>query len=172
MAKVTVARLEAEEDQFIDCFGLLLDLAEEIGYAPVDQDKAAADVYRTLESGLAWVARDQDGKALGVLGLVECEWWFSRLTFLTSKWFYVRPEHRFGRVGVALMRAASKEARARKLPVFVTTNNPLRRPKQSWATEIAQAAGYIPAGYRFNLTGGARNVRSIRRHDGDGTAGH
>jgi len=150
---MNIEKVAQEEGPFTDCFELLLELAAEVGFAPVDRDKAAGDTYRVIGQGMTFMARNADGLALGVLGLVECDFWYSDLTFLASKWFYVKPEHRFGKVGVRLLKAAKAEADERGAMVFVATDNPARgfRRRSSWATVTAQGAGYFPAGYVLRL---------------------
>jgi GNAT superfamily N-acetyltransferase len=162
-----IERVEhGDAERFQDVFLLLTRLHIENGMAPMNREKAAEAVYRVIEEGMTWLARDEkdEHRYLGVLGLVEHQFWYADLTFLVSAWFYVRPERRFGRVGVELLRAAQAEAEKRGLIVFAETSNPRRRAKGgSWLTVASERAGYIPAGYMIRL-GGREHVRGKQDH--------
>lgn len=160
-----IERVSQNEAQFTDVIMLLTWLHGENGFCPFNLEKAAENVHHVIGEGMTWMARDGAGKPIGVLGLVEDTFWYGNLTFLVSAWFYVRPEHRFGRVGVELMRRARDEAEKRGLMVFIETSNPRRKAKAGWATVAMERAGFAPAGYMLRL-GGEGHVRE-QQHQTD-----
>lgn len=162
-----IAKALLSESDFVDVFSLLLELHEEGGFAPLQIEKAMADCYAVMQQDMTWLARDEKGEPIGVLGLIEDQFWYSDLTFLLSKWFYVRPEQRFGRVGVKLCLAARDEADRRGQMAFILTNNRSRKPKRGWATLVAEQAGYFPAGYMLKL-GGREHGQRDRDQAADG----
>jgi GNAT superfamily N-acetyltransferase len=150
-AKTHVERAGTDEKSFRDVFELLLALHREGGYAPLNLDKTAKNCFDTLTENMTFIARDDNGRAIGVLGMSERDFWFSDHTFLYGAWFYVRPKHRKGRVGVELMRAAAREGDARNKIVFIGTDNPDRRPKKTTMSLHCLLAGYVPLGYDLKL---------------------
>lgn len=163
-----IVRVGQNEADFTEVMTLLIELHEENGFAPLDLDKASRNVYRTIGEGMTWLARAGEDLPIGVLGLTEHAFWYGNLTFLLSAWFYVRPEHRFGRVGVALMRRAREEADRRGLICFIETSNPRKAAKGGLASVAMERAGYIPAGYMLRLMGEqhVRIARDIDDHHG------
>lgn len=143
--KIEIAK--NDEQTFIDVFELLVKLHGEGGFDVLDSDEASRNAYRVLSEGMTLVARDDNGKAIGTLGLVELKFWYSKQTFLQDGWFFVLPKHRKGRVGVELMRAARAIADEKTKMLFVTVNNPDRRVKKTKMTLQSQTAGYVPVGY-------------------------
>lgn len=146
-----VAPAGTDEATFVDVYALTLALHRQGGHAPLDNDKASAAVYRVLQEGMAWIARDQTGEPIGTLALTELAYWYSQATYLEGAWFYVRPEWRAGRVGVALLKAARAEAQARKRIALITITSPDRRPKRTPMTLESQLAGFVPLGYTLRL---------------------
>lgn len=139
------------EEAFCDVFELLLELHKVGGYAPLDIDKLTRDTYAVLTHGMTFIARDEKGTPIGILGLVEEPFYYSQVTFLGSKWLYVRPEHRGGPAFRALLHAAKAEAEARDKLLFIQIDNPDRRPKSTRTTIEAQGAGFVPLGYTLRI---------------------
>ena len=150
-ANLIIERADTSESSFEAVFGLLLRLHREGGYAPLDPVKARVNAYRVIEEGMTFLAR-RDGHPVGTLSLTELSFWYAQSTFLQDGWFYVSPEFRKGRVGIALMRAAREEAQRRNRIAFVTVNNPDRRPKSTTMSLESQTAGYVPLGYTMKIT--------------------
>lgn len=140
-----------DEASFVEVYELTLELHREGGYAPLDNDKAAAAVYQVLTEGMVWVARDAAGVAIGTIGLTELKFWYSQESYLQDAWLYVRPAFRKGRVGVLLMQAARAEAQKRNKIALITVTSPDRRPKATPMTLDSQIAGYVPLGYTLRL---------------------
>lgn len=150
-ALITVEKAGSDERSFRDVFELCLLLHKEGGYAPLDVSKAANNCYQVLRENACFVARTQNGRAVGTLALTTLRFWYSAESFLQDAWFFVRPEYRGGDVGVLLMRAARAEADAQAKIAFVTVNNPDRRPKQTRMSIESQVAGYVPLGYTLKI---------------------
>lgn len=147
---VTIAKAGTDESSFTEVFQLMVALHREGGYAPLDGTKAAAGVYATLKDDATFLARI-NGEAVGVLALAEIAFWYSQDTYLQDVGFYVKPEHRRGRIGVALMRAARAEAERRKKIALITVTSPDRPPKNTTMSLESQIAGYVPLGYTIKI---------------------
>lgn len=148
---VTIERAGTDEQSFVDVFELLVALHKEGGYAPLNGEKAAREVFAALQEGMTFVARAQNGAVVGVLSLTESPYYYSDETFLHDRGFYVRPRYRKGRVGALLLKAATEEADRRGTVAFVNVTNPDRRPKKNGASLMAITAGYVPMGYLLKL---------------------
>lgn len=133
------------EKDFTDIFFLLLKLYELNGYAALDPNKAAGQLYEGLKSDAAWIAR-KDGQPVGTLVLVEIPYWYSQDKYLETMGFYVEPEHR-GLIGPALMRAAREEAKSRGKVALITSSNPHKRAKTRGFSLEAEIAGFAPMGF-------------------------
>jgi GNAT superfamily N-acetyltransferase len=150
--QVTIERAKPDEASFTEVFELLLHLHAAGGYADLDVNKASDNCFRVIEEGMVFVARSEDGKAVGTLALTELSFWYSQETFLQDAWFFVLPEFRAGNVGVELMKAAREAAEEKSKIAFVTVNNPDRRPKKTRMTIESQVAGYAPLGHTTRIS--------------------
>lgn len=149
--KFTIETASGDEKSFMEVFEMLVAEHAEVGYVPLDASKAAENAYRVMKEGMTFVARSASGKAIGTIGLTELSYWYANDTFLQDGWFYVRPEYRRGKVGVALMRAAREAGDARKKIVLITVHNPHRKIKQTRMALVSQDAGYVPFGYTIKM---------------------
>lgn len=147
---IVIEKAGTDEASFIEAFELMVALHREGGFAPLDGEKSAAGVYTALKDGATWLARI-DGKAIGVLSLVELPFWYSKDTYLQDAGFYVRPKFRKRRVGVELMKAAREEGQRRNKIVLITVTSPDRRPKKTPMSLESQIAGFVPLGYTIKL---------------------
>lgn len=148
--KVDVQICEADEPTFLDVFSLLLQLHAAGGYAELNVDKASDNCFRVMETGLCLLARVA-GRPVGTLALAEVRFWYADTAFLQDAWFFVLPEFRGQRVGIDLLKAAKDVADERQQILFVTVNNPDRRPKRTTMSLESQIAGYVPLGYTLKL---------------------
>lgn len=149
-SNITIETAANDESTFQEVFALLLDLHKVGGYATLDVTEAAENAYRVLSEGMTFLAR-VNGEAVGTIGLTEVPFWYSKTTFLQDAWFYVKPRFRRGKVGVRLLHAARDAAEARSKLVFVTVNNPDRRPKRTASSLVSQTVGFVPLGYTLQL---------------------
>ena len=152
LAGLTIEIAGTAEDSFQDVFGLLLGLHREGGYAHLNRAKAEACCRATLAEGMVLLARGLERKPIGTLGLTEMVFWYADRTYLQDAWFFVSPEFRRDRVGVALLNAAKPIAQQRNALLFVTQNNPDRRAKATPMTVESQLAGYVPLGYTLKVS--------------------
>ena len=145
-----------DELSFTEAFLLMLELHQKGGYAPLDPAEATGNFYRALKCDATFIARKDEGKGgedplIGILSLAELQFWYSKETYFEGIGFYVKPEYRRGKVGIALLRAAGEEADKRDKLCFVTITDPDRRPKATRLSLEAQIAGWVPLGHRIRL---------------------
>jgi hypothetical protein len=95
----------------------------------------------------------ENGEIVGSIGFAQNPYWYSdgEVYFLIDRWFYVRPDKRFGDVGVKLLRAGRDEGKRLLKNVFVMIANPDRKPKQNEAAVYATVAGYTPLAHLLHL---------------------
>lgn len=148
---VTIERAGTDEQSFIDVFELLVALHKEGGYAPMNERKAIEQTYGVLQQGMTFLARNQSGEPIGVVPIMELEFWYSDATFLAAREIYVKPRYRRGKVGQMLLQAAREEAQRRNKLLFVEIDNPDRRQKKTKTSLVAQQAGFVPLGYTLQL---------------------
>lgn len=152
-----IERAGADEATFVDVFRLMIALHADGGYAPLDTDKTAKAVYHALNEGMTFLARAPGGEAVGIIALLEFSFWYSDVTFLDDRAFYVRPDYRVRpgfegpSVGVALLRAARDEGQARNKLTFVTVTNPDRKAKAGHVAVAGHRLGFVPLGYTLQL---------------------
>lgn len=143
---------EVNEEIFVEVFALTLLLHEEAGILPLDREKAAESVYKTLSQGMSLIARSDEGKVIGTLGIIEQPIYYSTETMLWDKWIFVLPEWRNGDVGKSLLTAAKDVAEAKEKILVIQINNPKRRRKPPLKMSLAaQQVGYIPKSYSIRM---------------------
>ncbi len=91
----------------------------EIGYGTIDLDKVVENICACIATGAVFVTVE-NGEMTGSLGIRESEgWWWSRDTYLSEQWVFVRPKFRKSRAAFLLLKAATGFAKERgKLLVF------------------------------------------------------
>lgn len=147
---IEIEMAEPTEDSVFEIYDLLIKLHAEGGYSKLDHDKALENAYLVINEGMCFTAR-HNGILVGTLALTELSFWYSRETFLQDAWFFVLPSYRFGQVGVKLMNAAKIAGDELNKIVFITVNNPDRKPKSTRMTTWSQVAGYVPLGHTVRL---------------------
>lgn len=150
MIDVRAAAVNLEDFKAIT--DVLLEGFHEIKYMPVNKEKTAAKIYQVMNSGMAYLAFDEDGSPVGTLGMIELDYWYSDVHFLQSLWFYVLPRYRNAGHGKALLRMAAQAANEKGLLGFVEVDNPQRRTKAYPGVVEAVSVGFIPFGYRVRIT--------------------
>lgn len=106
---VTV-RAGALED-FVKIFELLRRMHEEIGFGPINGEKAAQRIAAVLEDGTALLA-ELDGKIVGSIGLQVSNPWYTDTGFIGDLWTYVIPQARSTRAAFLLIEAAKRLSKA------------------------------------------------------------
>lgn len=148
--QITVEFAQPDSNEhYAEIMALLIMLHGECGYAPIDSDKLAQGIVNMVADGHVIIARC-NGQAVGVLGLTESSFWYSKTTCLWGIWFYVLPEFR-GFAGHRLMTAAAALGEQLNLLVFVSSSNPNRRAKHKFLALEAQMSGFVPTGYTLRL---------------------
>lgn len=89
----------------------LLEYAKPALLCPVNHGKSAREVWRVCNENVG-IMVFMGGELVGVLGLMEAEWWYGDDTFLTDRWHFVKPEFYHGPVNAALLDEAKKIAAA------------------------------------------------------------
>ena len=155
---MNIERAAIDEGSFRDVFTMLLELAREGAYARLNHEKLALDTYAVLTHGMTFIARDEDGSPIGLLGLVEESFYYSDTSYLSSKWLWIAKDHRGasglrpGPILSGLLEAAKAEAETRAEMLFVTIDNPGRNAKRAGRARIdATVIGYVPQAYIMRL---------------------
>lgn len=145
---ITVSLVSAEDrETFAALMELAPEMAEEMALVEVNPEKAALKVYRAIETGMAWIARDDEGSIVGAIGLKEIDFDYADDSFLADSFLYVARDQRFGEVGVKLMRAAKEHALARGKILFIARMNPGRSTKKTETGLYFEIAGFLPFGH-------------------------
>jgi hypothetical protein len=149
---VTIERVGDDEESVKALFEFILPMSREVALAPVDIQNALANCYRTIADGSTFRAVE-NGEIVGSLGLARNAYWYGNGEefFLIDRWLYVRPDKRFGDVGIKLLRAGRDEGTRLLKSVFIMVANPDRRPKQNEAAIYATVAGYTPIAHLLKL---------------------
>lgn len=147
-----IERVYHSETTFREVFELACAEYREVAYVPMNPEKTARTIYDIIGEGMTFLARDAEGKAIGVLALIEIGYWFSDETYLHDKFWYVRPENRPEGVGLALLKTAKEEAQRRGKILFIGVKNPNRQWKNRTMMLESQDAGYVPFGYTMRMT--------------------
>ena len=150
---ITIERAPSTEAAFKEIADFGMAGLREYLVAPIDMEKAAAQLYVTLADKMMFVARDEVGEIVGCLGMMVTDLWYSRDAILLSKIGpFVRPDQRFGTVGVKLMRAVRGLADELDMLAFVWVTRPGRK-RATDAALFAQVAGYVPLGHVLKIRG-------------------
>lgn len=97
----------------------------EIGYGSIDLDKVVENICACITTGAVFVTV-HNGEMTGSLGIRESEgWWWSRDTFLSEQWVFVRPNFRKSRAAFLLLRAAKDFARERGMLLIFGISSPV-----------------------------------------------
>lgn len=144
---VTIERAEVNEKTFREIMDGCLVGLREYAIAPINQQKVLDQAYLTLKDGMTFIARDELGAVVGCIGMMETDFWYSDDTFLLNRIGpYIRPDQRFGVVGVRLMKAVRALADERNQLAFVWVMKP-GRVRKAASMLYAQVAGYVPVGH-------------------------
>ena len=149
---IEINRVEPDEASVGPLFEFILPMAEEVAMTEVTVSNAFENCYRTIADGSTFIAKDGD-EIVGSLGFAKNAYWYGdgEDYFLIDRWFYVRPDRRFGDVGVKLLRAGRDEGKLLMKNVFVMIANPDRKKKSNEAGIYATVAGYTPFVHMLNL---------------------
>ena len=151
---VTVERAKCDEATYKEVMDACLPALTEYAVAPVNMKKTMEQGYRVLEQGMSFLAREETGAVVGVIGMSISDFWYSdEPILLNTVGPYVRPDQRFGVVGVRLMRAVRDLADEKDMLAFVWVMD-TKRKRTTQASLFATVAGYVSVGH----------VIAMRRH--------
>lgn len=128
---------------------LMLMQGEEFAPAPVNATKVMRKLLTACEEPETHIMlmAVNDGHLVGYLCIEQMAHWYSDAPFLADFGFYVLPQHRNGSIGLALLQEARLIAEQKRLPLYVTINNPSRRRGGHASMERAAALlSFVPAG--------------------------
>lgn len=147
-----IEKIEANIENAERVYRFIRPMALEVALAPVDDERAFTQFCGIIDEGHTFIATDGE-EIVGALGLVAVPYWYGdgNDAFLIDKFLYVRPDRRFGDVGIKLLRAGRDEGRRLGKSVFVMVANPDRRPKNNEASVYATVAGYTPFAHLMHL---------------------
>ncbi len=151
---VSVEIAKADEATFRDCMDLGLTGLKEFAVEPINFQKACEQAYLALAEGMTFIARDEEAKVVGFLAMYETAplWYSDKPILLNRIGPYIAPSHRFGIVGVKLMKAVRALADEKDLLAYIWNTN--ERMAATPANLYASVAGYVPVG----------KVKAIRAH--------
>lgn len=153
---VSIERAACDEKTFKEIMDSCLAGLKEYAIAPVNIEKTLSQGYAVLAAGMSFIARDEQGDVVGVLGMTETDFYYSdEKILINTVGPYVRPDMRFGIVGVRLMRAVRDLADERDQLAFVWVMHPSRQRKTAQSL-FAQVAGYVPIGHVIAIRSAAK----------------
>lgn len=110
--KITAATLE-DLPALVYLAGSFLETSKYGAIIPFDVDTIRGFVEKLLETGGAFIARDETGDAVGMIGLVSFRHVWSGEHVAEELAWYVKPDHRASTVGPRLLTAGLTWARGR-----------------------------------------------------------
>lgn len=147
---VEIRPAERNQEAAERLYAFIRPMAQEVALAPVDDQRAFQNMAAIVDQGHSFVAWDGD-EIVGALGLTMVPYWYAEDTFLIDRFLYVRPDRRFGEVGVKLLRAGRDEGKRTGKSVFILVANPDRKVKQDEAAMYATVAGFSPMAHLLQL---------------------
>lgn len=127
---------------------LLIGMYDEVGRAPIDPNKGFIEIYSVVHEQAAFMVFDGEN-LVATCGLIQPEGglWYSESTYITERWFYVRPEYRDAGEAVALLFEAARQlSDDTGLLVLLTVFNFKRSRPRSPLARVAEKFAYRPAG--------------------------
>lgn len=148
-AKVDDAHIEATFGEVLDT--CLIGL-KEAAIAPINFEKTCQQGYLVLRQNMTFIARDEENKICGCVGMGETDLYYSKeRMMLNVVGPFIRKDQRFGTAGIKLMRAVA--ALAEELDWIAWWWIPNTIPKTTIATHkktagmlYAEVAAYVPHG--------------------------
>ncbi|MFA5951552.1 MAG: GNAT family N-acetyltransferase [Hyphomicrobium sp.] len=133
------------DEDVIAIHKLLMLMGEEVAVAPVDPIIVMEDVYNLVRGDRgAFLMASRDGRLVGVMGLENSRYRYSREYCMREVYLFVHPEHRGDDVLGALLAEARAIADMVAKELYVTIANPNRRRGKT--EKIASLLRYQPVG--------------------------
>lgn len=112
-------RFGTNNEDAVETFRFLHEVSAAILHAPVDVEATIAEILYIIDHGAPIMAY-LDGELVGLLGLRQVNWWYNpKHSFLTDRWFFVRPGHKFGGCATTLLAEAQAMANSSGLKVII-----------------------------------------------------
>ncbi|MCA1458103.1 GNAT family N-acetyltransferase [Bradyrhizobium sp. BRP22] len=146
-----ILRAAMSDQDAIEIHKLLMLMGTEVAQAPVDPIIVMEDIYKLINEPNhgAFLMATRGGKLIGVMGLENSRYRYSREYCIREVYFFVHPDHRSQDVGPALLQEATAIADMAGKELYVTIANPNRR--RGRAEKIAALLRYQPVGSIYAL---------------------
>lgn len=146
-----VVRAAMSEEDAVVIHKLLMMMGEEVAQAPVDPIIVMEDIWAlmTAENRGAFLMATREGKLVGIMGLENSRYRYSREYCMREVYLYVHPDHRGDDVLGALLNEARAIADMIGKELYVTIANPNRR--RGKVEKIAALLRYQPVGSIYAL---------------------
>jgi GNAT superfamily N-acetyltransferase len=150
-ATTLVVRAAMSDQDVVEIHKLLMLMGEEVAEAPVDPVIVMEDIWTLVngENRGAFLMATVGGKLVGVMGLENSRFRYSREYAIREVYLFVHPDHRNGNVFGALLAEARAIADMAGKDLYVTIANPNRR--RGKVDKIAALLRYQPVGSIYAL---------------------
>lgn len=141
-----VVRGAMSQEDAVAIHKLLMLMGDEVAQAPVDPIIVMEDIWTlmTAENRGAFLMATREGKLVGIMGLENSRYRYSREYCMREVYLYVHPDHRGDDVLGALLNEARAIADMIGKELYVTIANPNRR--RGKVEKIAALLRYQPVG--------------------------
>ncbi len=149
-ARLTVRGAMSDQDA-IEVHKLLMLMGDEVAVAPVDPVVVMEDIYNLINADNrgAFLMATREGKLVGVMGLENTRYRYSKEYCIREVYLFVHPDHRNGDVLGALLAEARAIADMVGKELYVTIANPNRRRGRT--EKVASLLRYQPVGSIYAL---------------------
>lgn len=130
----------------VEIHKLLMMMGQEAAVATVDPIIVMEDIYALINhpNQGAFLMATRNGQAVGVMGLENTRYRYSREYCIRECYLFIHPDHRNGDVLGALLQEARAIADLAGMELYVTISNPNRRRGKT--EKVAALLRYQPAG--------------------------
>lgn len=141
-----VIRAAASDQDAVEIHKLLMLMGQEVAVAPVDPIVVMEDIYALINTDGkgAFLMAVKGRDLVGVMGLENTRYRYSRETCIREVYLFVHPDHRCSEVLGALLNEARAIADMAEKELYVTIANPNRRRGRT--EKVAALLRYQPVG--------------------------
>lgn len=145
-SETLIVRGAMSDQDAIEIHKLLMLMGQEVAVAPVDPVVVMEDIYALINEPNkgAFLMALKGTQLVGVMGLENTRYRYSRETCIREVYLFVHPEHRNGDVLGALLNEARAIADMAEKELYVTIANPNRRRGKT--EKVAALLRYQPVG--------------------------
>lgn len=94
-----------------------------LNFPPIDGEKVAEAMFGVVKGGLLLLAMNKEDKPVGILALMQQEFWFSKFNYVADMVFYVDAKHRSSSAALKLIKAAREIAGKMGVPLLMSVLN-------------------------------------------------